>query len=196
MPSIFFSPSMTLTSRARIFPLTRVNEAAEGGVRGEKGRLKRPSPLLGCSCMLQMASLRISAGRAAASIHNCLTYSQNKFFGKSKISPKFCAPQGQGLLRERGRPDRRGARLAPHSFPHSFLWILSRIGRALIDGGPASVWRDAKHSARDARAPRNRPCPIRIADKSSNHTPVFTAGFAAFRQFLQPVAGRRFQVGR
>ena len=59
------------------------------------------------------------------------------------------------LLEERDRPGRGGARLAPHFFADSFPWILLRIGRAQREGRPECVWRDAKHGARDARAPRN-----------------------------------------
>ena len=88
-PSIFFSASMTRTSRARIFPLTRVKEAAEGGVRGEKGRLKRPSPVLRCSCMLQMTSLRtLQRGKAPLLAHTALIIHPNPAFGKPKILPK------------------------------------------------------------------------------------------------------------
>jgi prepilin-type N-terminal cleavage/methylation domain-containing protein len=62
---------------------------------------------------------------------------------------RFIAPQQRG-----GGPCRGGARLATHYFTDSFPWIL-RIGRAQKEGRPECVWRDAKHSARDARAPRN-----------------------------------------
>ena len=41
-PSWLPSTPMTRTSRARILPLTRTNEAGEE-LRGEKGRLKTPS---------------------------------------------------------------------------------------------------------------------------------------------------------
>src|SRR5580692_10361777 len=49
----FLSPSMTRTSRERIFPLTRVNGAGGENGREEKGRLKRPSRVRICSCKLQ-----------------------------------------------------------------------------------------------------------------------------------------------
>jgi hypothetical protein len=43
----------------------------------------------------------------------------------------------------------------------SLARIFRRIGR--VHGEPEweCVWRDAKHGARDARAPRNRGCPVR-----------------------------------
>jgi len=41
---------MTLTSRARIFPLTLTNEAEEEEERGGNGRLKAPSPVETYSC--------------------------------------------------------------------------------------------------------------------------------------------------
>ena len=47
-----------------------------------------------------------------------------------------------------GRVSRPTSSLFPS---HGFL----RIGRAQRKGGPECVWRDAKHGARDARAPRN-----------------------------------------
>ena len=63
-------------------------------------------------------------------------------------------PRRTERIGERDRPGCGGARLATHFFAVSFPWIL-RIGRAQRKGGPECVWRDAKHGARDARAPRN-----------------------------------------
>jgi len=62
---------------------------------------------------------------------------------------------------ERDRPGRRGARLPPRFFAGSCPRILLRMGRVQTEGRPVYVWRDAKHCARDARAPRNCRCPIR-----------------------------------
>src|SRR5215471_4599731 len=50
IPSCLPSTPMTRTSRARIFPLTLVNEAEEEKLRGGKGRLKQPSPVETYSC--------------------------------------------------------------------------------------------------------------------------------------------------
>jgi hypothetical protein len=52
MPIILLSTPMTLTSRARIFPLTLTNEAEEEEERGGNGRLKAPSPVETYSCNL------------------------------------------------------------------------------------------------------------------------------------------------
>jgi hypothetical protein len=64
---------------------------------------------------------------------------------------KAALPKNE-FIEERDRPGRGGARLATHFFADS---LILRIGRAGSNGGLDCVWRDAKHGARDARAPRS-----------------------------------------